>query len=288
MISNLFHRFANASSSDRRRAALAKARRSKLRKSLRPEPLEDRRLLAGIFGYKFEDLNANGIEDPGDPRLNGIQFDLLLNGNPIATTFSGDFDLDMSGTIDPITESGLYRFTDLDDGAGLSYQVIEVLPPTGVGQTTANPPALVFQDPDEAFVATQGLSGSLSLDELIEPTLAIGNAYAGSIHGFKFNDLNANSFFDPNTDLPLAGVEFSLTGITGQGMVVVQTTLPTDANGEFWFTNLFPGTYTVTETVPNGFVCHDVDITNIHDLQSSRIGVAGRRGDAARSTCTAG
>ncbi len=45
---------------------------------------------------------------------------------------------------------------------------------------------------------------------------------------------------------------------------MITTTETTDANGEFWFTGLLPSVdgvgpatgYTVTETVPDGFVRH--------------------------------
>ena len=61
--------------------------------------------------------------------------------------------------------------------------------------------------------------------------------------------------------MPLSGVDFTLTGTDGQGNVI-NTTETTDANGEFAFTDLLAsvnGTgsatgYTVTETVPAGFV----------------------------------
>ena len=50
------------------------------------------------------------------------------------------------------------------------------------------------------------------------------------------------------TEPAMAGVEFTLTGPVGP---IMQTS---NAAGEFWFEDLPPGTYTVTETVPAGYV----------------------------------
>ena len=59
----------------------------------------------------------------------------------------------------------------------------------------------------------------------------------------------------PNGPLkpPMAGVEFTLTGTTTGGDPVGPLIETTNAAGEFWFEDLPPGTYTVTETVPAGY-----------------------------------
>ena len=70
--------------------------------------------------------------------------------------------------------------------------------------------------------------------------------------GVALGDLNGI----PNGPLkpPLAGVEFKLTGTTTGGDPVGPIMQSTNAAGEFWFEDLAPGTYTVTETVPAGYV----------------------------------
>jgi len=82
-----------------------------------------------------------------------------------------------------------------------------------------------------------------------------------SIHGLKYDDVDADGVYTSGTDLLLPGVTFTLTGTDSAGTVVNQTAV-TDANGEFAFTGLASsvaeigaGTgYTVTETVPAGHV----------------------------------
>ena len=96
---------------------------------------------------------------------------------------------------------------------------------------------------------------------LIGAPLMFGNTVPGSIHGFKYEDVDGDGVYNAAIDLPLAGVDFALSGTDGQGNVV-NTTETTDVNGEFWFTGLLPSAngvgpatgYTVTETVPAGFV----------------------------------
>ena len=58
------------------------------------------------------------------------------------------------------------------------------------------------------------------------------------------------------------GVTFTLTGVDNTGAVITPISVisgddpstPEVEVGEFWFTDLTPGTYTVTETVPTGFI----------------------------------
>ena len=78
-----------------------------------------------------------------------------------------------------------------------------------------------------------------------------GNLVPGSIHGLKFEDVDGDGVFDPQVDVGLGDVTFRLIGTDGQGNNVEQTTL-TDSNGEFWFEDLLPGDYSVTEDVPAG------------------------------------
>ncbi len=96
-------------------------------------------------------------------------------------------------------------------------------------------------------------------DEIVkDPGLLFGNYVVGSIHGFKFDDYEADGKYDPNGwDLPFGGVEFELTGFmynpaTGQfDMPVPARRGISDHGGEFWFEGLAPGVYTVTELQPS-------------------------------------
>jgi protocatechuate 3,4-dioxygenase beta subunit len=84
--------------------------------------------------------------------------------------------------------------------------------------------------------------------EVVLDELSIANFVYGSIHGFKFDDYEGDGIYDPaGWDKPMGGVDFELTGTDGMGNPVGPLTATTDASGQFWFTDLMPGTYTITE-----------------------------------------
>ena len=88
------------------------------------EPLEARLLLDGgwIAGCVWDDLDADGVRDAGEPGLNGWTVELvsLATGQVQATATTAGADADGNGSIDPISETGLYSFTDVPAG---SYRV---------------------------------------------------------------------------------------------------------------------------------------------------------------------
>jgi SdrD B-like domain len=73
-----------------------------------------------------------------------------------------------------------------------------------------------------------------------------------SISGLKYVDSNNNGNHDPG-ELPIQGVIITLTGTDNLGHAVTQQT-QTAADGTFKFSNLQPGTYTLTETPPINFI----------------------------------
>lgn len=89
-----------------------------------------------------------------------------------------------------------------------------------------------------------------------------GNAVLGSIHGFKFNDIDRNGIYDPEIDEPAEGVLFDLEGVDGLGRQV-NLTGATNGEGEVGFENLLPGDYTMTEQVPQGLAPTTPDFVNL-------------------------
>ncbi|MHC4563219.1 MAG: SdrD B-like domain-containing protein [Planctomycetota bacterium] len=82
---------------------------------------------ARISGQIFNDANGNGLRDPDEPGLNDQTVELVdtATGNVLATTVTGDEDLDGNGVIDPATERGLYEFAGFDTG---NHEVRYVVP----------------------------------------------------------------------------------------------------------------------------------------------------------------
>jgi hypothetical protein len=70
--------------------------------------------------------------------------------------------------------------------------------------------------------------------------------------------LSGHVFDDSNNNTGLAGVVLTLTGVNDLGQTVTFTTT-TGADGSYSFAGLRPGTYTITQTVPDGYTA---DATN--------------------------
>ncbi len=170
---------------------------------------------ASIHGYKFEDINGNGVDDD-EPRLAGVDITLNDGLNPSITMTTDS--------------NGDYWFSNLLPG---TYTVTETAP-TGSTQTTANPAPITL------------LSGDV-ITPADDAALAFGNFFFASINGYKFEDVNGNGVDDGEPRL--AGVDITLNDGVNPSI-----TVQTDGNGNYGFSNLGPGIYTVTETAPGGSI----------------------------------
>src|SRR5439155_409038 len=89
-----------------------------------------------------------------------------------------------------------------------------------------------------------------------DQTLDFGFYQPVSIGDFVWNDTNGNGVQDSG-EAGINGVTLTLTGITGAGVSVSQTTTTATNGGNagyYQFGNLAPGTYSVAVTTPSGYV----------------------------------
>ncbi len=185
-------------------------------------------LPGSIAGRVISDTNGNCIIDAvGDMPLPGVTIELLSpTGSVLQTTLTD--------------ANGEYRFDNLLPG---QYAVRETQP---VGY---------FQGDHHAGSG----GGDASVADLIRAIYVTpGSALIdynfcevppGSIAGTVFVDNDQDCTFD-NGELPLAGVTITLLNETGQVVATTQT----DAAGRYQFIGLAPGTYTVRETQPAGYL----------------------------------
>jgi type VI secretion system secreted protein VgrG len=174
-----------------------------------------------VSGMKFNDLNGNGVQDSGEPGLPGwtVYVDYAGDG-----AFSAG---DPSAVTGP---GGTYTITGVTAGTWTVREVAQI------GWTNSFPAT--------GNIVTVPPNGSVS-------GVTFGNYEQTSIHGYVFNDLNANWVKDSG-EAGLSGWTILLAGTNGQGHSVSATTT-TGANGEYSFTGLAPGSYTVSEQTQTGW-----------------------------------
>lgn len=175
---------------------------------------------AGIQGTKFNDLNGNGVREPGEPGLRDVQIFIDTNNNT---------------TVDPgepstlTNASGNFVFPGLLPG---TYTVREISP-QGFSPTTPNP-----------VVVT--LTGT-------NATVLFGNAPvpAGQIIGCKYLDVDNDGFRD-GSEPPMENVRIYIDSNNNGQLDDGEATTLTDSNGEFRFTGLPAGLYRIREERANG------------------------------------
>jgi hypothetical protein len=176
-----------------------------------------------IAGMKFNDLNGNGVNDAEPGLANWIITLTNETGSIVTQTTASD---------------GSYNFTNLTDG---NYTVGEVLQNNWI-QTA---PAVSTTGSATYTVQISGGNDVTGKD--------FGNFQFGSVSGTKFEDLNSNGIRDAG-EVGLAGWNITINGTDSITGTTVNQTTTTDANGNYNFTGLTAGTYTITETMQSGWV----------------------------------
>jgi protocatechuate 3,4-dioxygenase beta subunit len=175
-----------------------------------------------IGDFVWKDLNQNGVQDAGEPGINGVTVTLLGAGNaPIASTVTAG--------------NGGYLFTGLTAGA---YSVV-------VDESSPALAGLIATSIGAGTVSTDhnGSPAPVILPSNIASDLTIDFGYlvpGGQIGDFVWKDLNQNGIQDAGEP----GINGVTVRLFGPGNVLLATTV-TAGNGGYLFGGLAAGNYTV-------------------------------------------
>ena len=192
-----------------------------------------------ITGFKWEDINANGVQDGLEEGLAGFTVFLDLNQNA---------QLDPNEPTQVTDASGNYRFIELAAG---TYDVREVQQP-GFVQTVPLGEEATLEDGSTVIVPGFH-TVTLAADEIAANIDFANKAFTGEIRGLKWEDANGNGIQEAN-EATLEGVTIYLDLDNDNQFDPNEPSALTDANGQYRFRDLAAGTYTVREVVPLNFV----------------------------------
>ncbi|UCC76000.1 MAG: carboxypeptidase regulatory-like domain-containing protein, partial [Anaerolineales bacterium] len=183
--------------------------------------------LATKSGYKFNDWNANGNWDGGEPGLSGWRIYLDVNGN-------GQYDA--GEPYDDTDPTGQYTITNIVPNA--TEFVTDTWTIREVTQTN-----WLCSHPDPCYYEENFAAGAEHLEN------DFGNYQPpGYKFGYKYEDLDADGDIVEDTANPLSGWTISVLKLDNT-FVVSDTT---SATGYYSFT-LAPGEYKVCEDVESGW-----------------------------------
>ncbi|MFN0201684.1 MAG: SdrD B-like domain-containing protein [Bacteroidia bacterium] len=207
---------------------------------------------SSLFGEVWFDINKDGLQGLGEPKVPGVTVSLLdNNNNVVSTTVSGGNGDYVFNNIAP----GIYsvRFTTLPPNTGFTTPNVggndaidsDVNPATGVSASTY------------AVAANQNVEAA---DAGITPLTS-------SITGLVWNDL-LNEGVKAANEPTVAGITVTLYNALGQPVA----TTTTDAYGVYVFNNVLPGNYYVGFSLPVGYQFTTPNVGN--DLDDSDVNPA--------------
>ena len=187
--------------------------------------------IGGNVSLAVPGSDPNNPNDPLREPIPGVEIQLLdENGDLVATTFTD--------------ANGDYEFVGLEPG---NYSIVEVQPDgfldAGDHLGDVNGETRGDASQNDRFTNINLGSGDVGTNfDFCEHEPA-------SLHGTVFHDRNNNGVQDAGEE-GIEGVRIMLTDADGN----VVGDVVTDAAGDYWFTDLIPGEYTVMEFQPDDFI----------------------------------
>ncbi len=197
---------------------------------------------ASLGNYVWEDSNADGVQDAGEPPISGVTVKLYKDADGDGVAEPGGDDGAAIAT-DTTDASGIYGFDNLDPG---DY-FVEFTKPSGFDKASPSTPGTASDPSDSDADETTGLTDVTTLESgENDPTWDAGFYKLASLGDLVWFDLDEDGVQDAGEP----GVEGVTVTLKDAGGNTVGTTT-TDSSGAYNFDNLEPGDYTVVFTKPS-------------------------------------
>ncbi|MFZ1529646.1 MAG: SdrD B-like domain-containing protein [Ferruginibacter sp.] len=197
----------------------------------------------------WNDTNQNGIQDAGEPGVQGVTVSLYTNGGDGLPGTADDVFVRVTTT----DEFGRYLFAGLGDG---NYNIGYTNIPAGYSFTAKDAAGSTASDGSDPNQAT-GRTVTIGLDPTSASAASVNNTDVdagifttrASLGNYVWNDVNGDGIQDSG-EPGIAGVTVTL--YAADGVTVLGTTI-TGAGGNYLFSNLTAGSYVVGfSTLPSG------------------------------------
>ncbi|RAV06291.1 SdrD B-like domain-containing protein [Paenibacillus sp. YN15] len=199
--------------------------------------------LGSIGDYVWFDRNENGIQEAGEPGINGIVVKLYnwLTQEQIAEM----------ATRDNNGKAGYYKFEGL--GAGSYY--VQFVIPADYGVTLPN---IGAADTDSNATDSNGNTGKIVINSSNwhDPTIDLGLVPRGEIGNYVWLDSNHDGLQNDGDTPGINGIEVKLYKDSSAGEPLAVTTTrdgPDGKPGYYLFDNLLAGDYYVQFTIPGDY-----------------------------------
>jgi uncharacterized repeat protein (TIGR01451 family) len=209
-----------------------------------------------LSGFVYVDANGNGLMDPSEVGIQGVT--VTLSGN--AALGSSVCSYIASCTV-MTNANGAYSFTQLPASGAGGYNLTE--------QAQSALPLSGYADGIDTRGTVNGIANGTTGDDVISGiALGLGQVGANYLFGEGASSLSGTVYFDTNDnggkdsgEAGIDGITVRLTGYTWgangaddsktvDDVAVTGVVNTTAGGGNYSFTNLPRGTYTVTETQP--------------------------------------
>ena len=141
--------------------------------------------------------------------------------------------------------------------------LISVAPTANTHGTVSLVAGVVTYTPTAGYVGTADFSYTIqdngTTNGVADPKTSVGTVRIDvvdfiptNVNGFVFRDVNANGTYQVGIDLPIVGVDVTLSGTSDINGTITPITVETDATGFYQFLGVEPGDYHVKESQPVG------------------------------------